>query len=827
MILVLHRLRFRALGSAAPLAFLLASSCLVEDPPAYSPPPGVFVGGECMCATCWNHAFCLNTDTNDFAETESDGSCPDGMKLSQQTARIDPTLGARDDAPLFCVADQTAADLGKLLNPELLPGTKCPSGDAERIQLGYVNMCKDIPTDCRSTTCTEHGDPDLCSFTSDDRIGDYRTACAANSVSAANKLQAESCAAHGFDIPSGDAPARYCYLNCWEEINELSTCDPALFDPPGTDSETVLADLDPEQSVAFLTITSSGGNDSGRLQMRGTVGLRFSKNCLPPLDGDVACDHVTLTLLDIESTTSTSLLDRNTENVVVHNPEPLPMSGQTTVLGSFIMFNLDRGAQLYVTADVEGLGRLGVAYKTAGAIGGSIRWSNRELSLAANISDGTDPRTAMQLVLTGTVRNRLPVARAGEEQAVECTSPDGASVRLDGGGSVDPDGDSDLVSFQWSWANGDGPRQAGGQEVDVSLPLGDTLLQLTVADRAGATSTDSAQVTVVDSQGPEITLSEQAGFATCDSNEVVLIPPVATDACSDDVTLLGEVVAIDGSPVTPIPIVDGKVTVEPGTITVRWTATDAHGLASTADQDVTVGRSVALFSNDSMKIGPNCNIVTEDGLPGAIVNVGGGKVQLASRVHCGDVSSIGSIHAASQVLIDGDVETTGTFQSASGVQVTGSISQGVPVSLPVVPTLDVDFPAPAGGDVMLNNGQSRTLTPGSFDRVQITKGSKLTLQGGTFFFRELRVLPGATLLTSGGAALYVLNDLHWQGSLEQAGAGSLFIGLAGDKTAVVNAPLRASLVAPHAKVVLGGDFAGQLFADSIDVGPNVEVTCGD
>jgi hypothetical protein len=128
---------------------------------------------------------------------------------------------------------------------------------------------------------------------------------------------------------------------------------------------------------------------------------------------------------------------------------------------------------------------------------------------------------------------------------------------------------------------------------------------------------------------------------------------------------------------------------------------------------------------------------------------------------------------------------------------------------------------------MLHNGQSRTLGPGSFDRVQITNGSTLTLQSGTFFFRELHVLPGATLRTSDSASLFVQNDLHWQGSLEQTGAGPLFIGLAGDKTGIVNAPLRASVVAPHAKVVLGGDFTGQLFANSIDVGPNVEVTCGD
>lgn len=824
--------RVRAgLAIASGVALLsLTPSCLVDDPPAYPEPHGVFVGGECMCATCWDRAFCWDRENGVSADVNSDGSCADGLTLAEKVTRIDASLNDRDSATLFCVPDQAAVDLEKLINPSEATATRCPDGDADREKLGYVDMCQDIPVDCRDAECLEHGDSSLCSFASADRIGDYRTACGNDSTAAAHKLREQSCAAHGFDVPAGDAPARYCYLNCWEPINQyFSTCEPSLFDPPGIGSDTVIADLDPESSQAFMTITSSGGNGEGRLKVSGTVGLRFSKNCIPPStdEGDAACDQATLTMLDIQSIDFTSLLGRKVENVVVENPTPLPLSAQSTVLGTRLAFNLDGGAQLYVTADVQDLGRKGVAYDTVGAIGGTIRWSARELSLNANLSNGIDPRTALQLVLTGTIRNRLPVANAGADQTLECGSPGGATVHLDATKSGDPDGSGDLKSFLWDFTGPAGAIELSGQEVDVTVPPGESAFQLTVGDRAGATSVDLVKVTVVDTKGPDIELSEQGSFATCDSADVQLKTPVATDACSDDVTVEGEVVAIDGVPVTPIPVVDGKVTASPGTITVRWTAADANGNVSTLEQLVDVGRSLALVAAQGMKIGPESSIVTTDGQPGGIANAGDQQLLLASNVHSGTVSSVGSVTAAARVLIDGDVTTSGRFHAASGVRVTGSIMEHTDPLLPPLPEVTVAFPRPTGGDVLLHAGSSRSLAPGSYGRVLATNRSALTLQAGTYYFRELRLAPGATLHLANEATLFIEQDFDWSGTLDQPDGGSLTIELAACDTAVVNAPLSALLIAPHTHVIVNDDFTGQIFARVIDVGPRVDITCHD
>jgi hypothetical protein len=504
-----------------------------------------------------------------------------------------------------------------------------------------------------------------------------------------------------------------------------------------------------------------------------------------------------------------------------------PISAQSTVLGARLAFNLDGGAQLYVTGDVEGLGRRGVAYQTVGAIGGSIRWSNRELSLAANLSNGTDPRTALQLVLTGTIRNRLPVANAGADQMLECGSGAGATVHLDASKSGDPDGSDDLKSFVWDWAGPAGPSEVSGQQLDVALPLGETTLQLTVADRAGATSLDSVKVTVADSKGPDIELSEQATLAACDSADFQLKVPVATDACSDDVTVEGELIAVDGAPITPIPVVDGKIVASPGTITVRWKATDGNGNVTTVDQDVEIGRSLALLASHGMNIGPGSSISTANGQPAGIGNEGREQVILASEVHSGSVFSVGSVLAASRVLIDGDVTTAGRFHAAARVQVTGTISENTTPTLPPIPEVTVAFPPPTGGDIFLHAGASRVLTPGSYGRLLATNRSTVTLGAGTYYFREFRVAPGATVKLANNVVLFVKDDFDWSGKVEQPAGASVSIELAGCETAVVDAPLNALLLAPSSHVIVKSDFLGQIFAREIDVGPRVDVTCHD
>ena len=527
-----------------------------------------------MCATCWNRAFCFNRDTSAHAPVNTDGTCPASAPiLAQQTSRIDSTLTARENIPVFCVPDLEAENQGKLLVPSNPNTASCPAAVADRQLLGNLDLCQDIPTDCRQPTCAAHGTPSLCSFTSPDRIGDFRTACGVDDDSAAHKLREKSCAIYGFDIPQDDAgPARYCYLNCWSEINSgtlgapQSTCDPTLFDPPGTSSDNWIMDVDPTMSSAEITMNSSSlGPSQGELRIQGTVGLQFSKNCQPPITGgDVICDNAAITFMDLSSTNFTTLFGRRVENVIVLNPQPLGLTGQSSAFGSFLSFKLSGGTALYVSGDVEGAGRVGVAYSTTSAVGGNVTFSTNVVNVDGNLlAQTSDFQSQLVLILNGTLSNvnEPPVARCKDVVPVSADASCQAGITnadVDDG-SFDPDGNTINCVLDST-----GP-----------FGLGNHTVKLTCTDSRGASSSCNATVAVSDDTAPKIvcpvsvnTLCTNAGGAAA------TFSATATDNCG-----------------TPGPVTCTRASgtnFALGTATDTCSVTDGAGHAASCSFNVTV-----------------------------------------------------------------------------------------------------------------------------------------------------------------------------------------------------------------------------------------------
>ena len=106
--------------------------------------------------------------------------------------------------------------------------------------------------------------------------------------------------------------------------------------------------------------------------------------------------------------------------------------------------------------------------------------------------------------------NRPPTANAGDDHIVECTSPAGTSVKIDGSASSDPDGDS--LTYVWTGAFG----AAEGINPLITLPYGIQETTLTVSD-GQATATDTVAITVQDTTAPAI--------ETLAANPNVLWPP--------------------------------------------------------------------------------------------------------------------------------------------------------------------------------------------------------------------------------------------------------------------------------------------------------------
>ena len=98
--------------------------------------------------------------------------------------------------------------------------------------------------------------------------------------------------------------------------------------------------------------------------------------------------------------------------------------------------------------------------------------------------------------------NQPPTANAGADQTVV----ENTVVTLDGSGSSDPNGQSDIVSYQWAYVSGGtgNPGLSNANTVQASFTAQETpsgspyVFELTVTDGDGEQSTDQVQVTAVD-----------------------------------------------------------------------------------------------------------------------------------------------------------------------------------------------------------------------------------------------------------------------------------------------------------------------------------------
>ncbi|MEQ9105646.1 MAG: SdrD B-like domain-containing protein [Rhodothermales bacterium] len=138
--------------------------------------------------------------------------------------------------------------------------------------------------------------------------------------------------------------------------------------------------------------------------------------------------------------------------------------------------------------------------------------------------------------------NSPPIAVAGEDAIHECLAPTGTDVILNGSSSSDPDGDA----LTYTWLNSDAQIIAGPGSDPVStvtLPLGEHLITLYVADDKGAVSTDVIEVTVEDTTPPEIIFAAGALSLWPPNHKYRTIDlaglATATDACDAAITIEG------------------------------------------------------------------------------------------------------------------------------------------------------------------------------------------------------------------------------------------------------------------------------------------------
>jgi len=145
--------------------------------------------------------------------------------------------------------------------------------------------------------------------------------------------------------------------------------------------------------------------------------------------------------------------------------------------------------------------------------------------------------------------NHPPVALAGFDTALECTSSSGAEAFLDGSASSDPDSNpgtsDDIVAFDWFEDYGLSTQQqlGSGETLHLVLPLGVHAVTLRVTDRAGASATSETSIRIADTVPPRISVHLTPDLLWPPNHQMVDISAevTVTDACGHPGVILSSI----------------------------------------------------------------------------------------------------------------------------------------------------------------------------------------------------------------------------------------------------------------------------------------------
>lgn len=176
--------------------------------------------------------------------------------------------------------------------------------------------------------------------------------------------------------------------------------------------------------------------------------------------------------------------------------------------------------------------------------------------------------------------NTPPVADAGADVTVECTSPTVTAVLLNGSGSMDADGDA--LTYSWS-ATGVSFDNAASPTPTGQFPHGTTVVTLTVFD-GFQEDTDTVEIRVDDTTPPVVSCPQAVTIECNDHCSGGGVP-------KDDAQLskfYAGVSATDICDSSPDITDDSPACFPVGTTDVVFTAEDDHGNAASCTTSVTV-----------------------------------------------------------------------------------------------------------------------------------------------------------------------------------------------------------------------------------------------
>ena len=193
----------------------------------------------------------------------------------------------------------------------------------------------------------------------------------------------------------------------------------------------------------------------------------------------------------------------------------------------------------------------------------------------------------------------------------------------------------------------------------------------------------------------------------------------------------------------------------------------------------------------------------------------------------GDVLINGKVSLWSRARIEGDLILADSLMQQDGVVITGSVIQGINTANVKIP----DKTVVAGSrDVTINNDQSGSWAPGSYQNAMVRARGILALTAGEYNFQSLRVEPDAEIVfdtSEGTIEVNVVRELELGDRVQTSGASPTTVKLYSNSTNAVrfgtNVEYGGALIAPfaHVHVFSQTTAASHIWADRITIEPDV------
>lgn len=528
-----------------------------------------------MCSTCFAAPFCLNELTGEYI-TEPDASgtsvadqclaLGENAVVGRPVAPVQQPEGAADFTRQFEFENGFGIRLwclpidGKVF-ADVTAEPSCPPQDDTRAALGHIDVCRDVPRNCRpAIPCfvdTEAEipfidpplDPTMCPRELvESGLGSDRSVCAENldaepqGTRTRAKLIQQCQGVHDYLPSLTRNPNPFCFLACGGGLPDgagpvRTGCDTEEFDPPHVPNSSIRIQFGEHPtlgpSTARVSVEPGVRRFTSTIEVAGMAAID-TPGCGPGL----VCD-ATLAFLEVHGleplVIGPLLSERTYRDAQVINTDLIPGT-ITPIDATRSMFEIapDEG-RVYISGS-RGDNVSGGAEDLNNGVMAEINWSTGEVQLFTRVggSDRTD------LTLYGTFGGLPPIADAGDDQTLGC----GESVLLSAAGSTDPDGD--IVSYQWSHVvNGEARFIGNGVELETTVSEGSlNRYTLVVTDSLGQTDLDGVNITFEDDgTGPELTASVQPDCLWPPNHSMHLfelgdqISASATDSCSDDVSI--------------------------------------------------------------------------------------------------------------------------------------------------------------------------------------------------------------------------------------------------------------------------------------------------